>query len=141
MGRAARPSSNRPSRRGPNVGVDAAPSIKQLERRFTKFRRDHPSQTRIPDTLRGAVLAAVRQGATPAELRRCCGLSPNQIEYWKKNEIERQVPVELPVQEPQIFSVVEDEPRPTAKPAEPAREQQLELRLNGWSICIHRVDR
>jgi hypothetical protein len=141
MGRAVRPSSNRRSRRSPNVGVNAASSIRQLERRFAKFRRDHPSQTRVPDSLRAAVLAAVREGMTPAQLRRFCGLSPNQLEYWQKNELKRQTPVELAVQEPQIFSVVEDEPRPTAKPAEPAREQQLKLCLNGWSICIHRVDR
>ena len=126
-------------RRGQYVRANAAPSIKQLGRRFTKFRRDHPSQTRIPEALRDAVLAAVRQGVTAAELRRC-GLSPNQLEYWQKNEPERETPVDLPVQEPQIFSVVDDEPRPTAKSAEPTREQQLELRLNGWSICIHRVD-
>ncbi len=141
MGRAARPSSNPSSRRSPNGGVNAAPSIKQLERRFAKFRRDHPSQTRVPGSLRAAVLAAVRQGMTPAQLRRFCGLSPNQLEYWQKNEIESQTSVEVAVQAPQIFSVVEEEPMPTAEPAELTQEQQLELRLNGWSICIRRADR
>ena len=118
-------------------------SIEQLERRFAKFRREHPPQTRIPDTLRGAVLASMGQGVTAAQLRRCCGLSSTQLEQWQESrgEIQADADSELAAQDARVFSVVDDVPARGREPANGDGEHQLELRLDGWSVCVRRVDR
>ncbi|MEE8410456.1 MAG: hypothetical protein V3T05_12690 [Myxococcota bacterium] len=137
-----RPSSNpRARRRRSKAGASAELNIEELERRFAKFRREHPPQTRIPAPLRGAVLAAMRHGVTPARLRRSCGLSSTQLEQWQQSRGEIPVPSALDAQVPRVFSVVGDAPARGHEPTDPGREQQLELRLDGWSICVRRVDR
>lgn len=137
-----RPSFNpRPRRRRSTPATGVVLGIDQLERRFAKFRREHPPQTRIPVALRGAVLAAMRQGVTPAQLRRSCGLSSSQLQYWQQDRGAIQTETELAMQAPRILSVVDDVPPPDRDPAGGGAEQQIELRLNGWSICVRRVDR
>ena len=136
-----RPSSDpRVRRRVPRAGVTADLSIEQLERRFADFRRKHPPQTRIPDNLRGAVLAAMRQGVRPAQLRRCCGLSSTQLEQWQKSHGEIPAHAALAAQDARVFSVVGAVPTRDTEPADPTLEQKLELRLDGWSICVRRVE-
>lgn len=136
-----RPSSDpRARRRVQGAGASAELSIEQLEGRFAKFRRKHPPQTRIPETLRGAVLAAMRQGVRPAQLRRCCGLSSTQLEQWQKSHTEIPAQPDLAAQDARVFSVVGDMPTRGAQAADANREQQIELRLDGWSICVRRVD-
>ena len=138
-----RPSSDlRARRQHPRVDARAELSIEQLERRFAKFRREHPPQTRIPDTLRGVVLGAMRQGVTPAQLRRCCGLSSKQLEQWQRsrNEIPADADADLAAQDARVFSVVRDVPAQSGEPADVDSKHQLELRLDGWSICVRRVD-
>ena len=136
-----RPSSVPRSRRQrANADASAGLSIEQLERRFAKFRRDHPPQTRIPDTLRGAVLAAMRHGVTPSQLRRCCGLSSTQLEQWQQGRGKTPANADLAARVPRVFSVVGDSPAQDRGPAQAEAEDQLELRLGGWSICVRRVD-
>lgn len=101
-------------------------SIENLERRFAKFRREHPARARIPDTLRGAVLAAMRQGVTPSQLRRHCGVSPQQIERWQRRR-----PTSSAM-DARVFTVTDDVEGPDAA--------QIELRIDGWSIYIRRAD-
>ena len=144
MRSAPRPSSDpKARRRRPRAGASAELSIERLERRFAKFRREHRTHTRIPDTLRGAVLASMRQGVTPAQLRRGCGLSSKQLEQWQKRHGEVSAVTDLAAQEAQdarVFSVVDDVPARDRELTDGDGEHQLELRLDGWSICIRRVD-
>lgn len=118
----------------PSAGTTAELSLDELKRRFAKFHREHPPQTRIPDTLRGAVLAAMRQGVTPSQLRHHCGLSSKQLEQWKRSRRKLPVEADLAAPVPRVFSVVDDdcEGAPT--------QDELELRLGGWSVSVRRVD-
>lgn len=137
--RSRRPAVSRQGkRRRATVSTSTAPNLAQLERRFAEFRREHPPQTRIPDSLRDAVLVAMRQGVTAADLRRCCGLGSNQIEYWQKSLGEIQAHTNPAVQNARVFSVVGDMPVPDVETTDHKREQRLELRLDGWSISIRR---
>ena len=139
--RSRRPAVPRQStRRRATVNTSAAPTVARLERRFAKFRGEHPPRTRIPDNLRGAVLSAMRQGVPMAELRRICGLGSNQIEYWQKSLGEILTHPDPPVQDARVFSVAGDIPTPDVEPTDYKREQHLDLRLDGWSISIRRAE-
>ncbi len=127
-------------RRQATVNTKTAPIVAQLERRFAKFHDEHPAQTRVPDSLRGAVLVAMRQGVTAAELRRSCGLGSNQIEYWQNSISEIPADTDPAVQGARVFSVVGDVSAPDVEPTDRKREQRLELRLDGWSISIARAE-
>ena len=121
----------------------AAPSIEQLEQRFAQFRREHRAHTRIPDALREAVLASMGQGVTPAQLRHCFGLSSKQLKQWQTGHGAAPAHSDLAAQETQdarVFSVVDDVPVRHGEPAGGDGARPLELRLDGWSICIRRVD-
>lgn len=128
--------SRRQSRR-PNAKSDAA--LQRLEKQFAKFRREHPPQTRIPDTLRRGVLAAMRQGVTTADLRRYCGLSSTQLTQWQQGHTGASEDVASASRPARVFSVVNENREPGDEPAVEHRDRQLELRLDGWSICIRRL--
>jgi hypothetical protein len=120
----------------PNVSVD------QLSRRFAKFRREHPAYTRIPDSFRAAVLAVMKRGVTRTKLCRTCGLSSRQLDHWQKSQHGESSPGDLDAARGvQILSVVDDEPTVFADAKDGHREQPLELRLGGWSICVRAVGR
>ena len=135
------PSNRRERRRGSKARASANFNIEKLERRFTEFHRDHPPQTRIPAPLRAAVLSAMRHGVTPGQLRRYCGLSSTQLEQWQQSGGEVPVGSVLEAQAPRVFSVVGDDPAQGPETTDSDAEQQLELRLDGWSISIRRVNR
>jgi hypothetical protein len=124
-------------RRGGAREGEAGPKrVERLQRSFARFRREHPSGTRIPDGLRKGALTAMDNGASEAEVRRACGVTSEQLAQWRNRQEgcrgsggqERPV-----VAEPRMFPVVDDE-TVVGNNAEGLRE--LELRLGGWSICI-----
>ena len=116
--------------------------VEYLRRSFVRFRREHPSRTRIPDSLRKAALTAIENGASEAEVRRACGVTLDQLAQWRRHRQQgrgrraggHQSPV---VAEPRIFSVIDDE-GVAGKNADGLRD--LELRLGGWSVCIRQVE-
>lgn len=142
MRNARRRSRSHPSRR-PRLGVDTSvgPRLAQLRQRFAKFRREHPPQTRIPDTLRGAALAAVRHGVTPAEIRRACGLTSKQLELWQQSRAKISTDTEPAAPRARVFDVVDEIPGHDDRVGEAAADQQLELRVGGWLICVRPLGR
>ncbi len=128
------------NRRRATVKTSTVPIVARLERRFAKFYGEHPPQTRVPDSLRGAVLVAMRQGVTAADLRRSCGLGSNQIEYWQKSIGEIPAHTDPAAQDARVFSVVGDIPALDIEPPDHKREKRLELCLDGWSISIRRTE-
>jgi transposase-like protein len=106
------------------------PRVDRLRRDFAKFRRTHSLRTRIPDSLRNAALAALKSGTTESEVRQACGVTSDQLAYWRKHQ--PQQGLESPG--PRIFPVV-DSPAVLSQTIEP-EQQDLELRLGGWSICV-----
>ncbi len=111
-------------------------NLKQLERRFARFRRDHPPRTRIPDALRRDALAVLRLGATPSQLRRLCGVTPDQLRYWLGKQDTALAPFTPIVSEAQIFSVVGDLSTEVPEAGHCDGGRDLEIRLGEWSISV-----
>jgi len=114
-------------------------SLKQLERQFARFRRDHPPQTRIPDALRREALAAMRLGVTRSQLRRACGISSDQLKHWQRNRGGAGSQAEPNIQGTQVFSVIDDISSEEVGTGVRDGGDELELRLGGWSIAVRRV--
>lgn len=118
------------SRRARAAGEPSA--LAELGKRFAQFRKEHPRGTRVPDELRTAALACLREVA-PAEVYRTCGISFAQVMAWKGAAAQRREAPDV-----RVFSVVDEEaapclaPRVTASVAAPA----LELRLGPWSVSV-----
>jgi hypothetical protein len=55
-----------------------------LRRSFEKFRREHRPRTPIAQALRDEALAALRDGMAELTVRRACGISPEQLYWWRK---------------------------------------------------------
>lgn len=106
-----------------------------LGKQFARFRKEHPRGTRVPDELRSAALALLRDVA-PADVYRTCGISFGQVMAWK--EAQARSPV---VPDVRVFSVVDDEPPPrrSTKATESAAAPELELRLGPWSVSVRLV--
>ena len=64
--------------------VSAQRRVEHLRQSFAKFRRQHRPGTRIPHTLRDAMLAAVESGTTEPEVRRTCGVTAEQLAQWQQ---------------------------------------------------------
>lgn len=115
--------------------------VEGLRRRFAKFRREHESGTRIPDSLRHAALAAVRSGLSKeSEVRRTCGITSDQLARWRKHQEASSQAREVDGQAPRIFPVVDDLAGMGMRQAGAPVQQDLELRLGGWAICIRPVE-
>jgi hypothetical protein len=130
------PSVNHPSESGRLSGDN---SLKKLSRRFTQFRGEHPLQTRIPDTLRKATLAALRRGVTQAQVRRACGVTSGQLDDWQQSLDRVATPARRNLKPARVFSVVDDNASRDSQATSPNRDQPLELRLGGWEICVRQV--
>lgn len=102
----------------------------KLGKRFTRFRREHPRGTRIPDDLRAAALALWREVA-PADLYRTCGISSGQVMAWKEAKARR-----TESQDVRVFSVVDEAPVGRPDPTMPAAEPTLELRLGPFAVSV-----
>lgn len=121
---------SRPIAQGEDVAVE------QLRRRFAKFRQERRSRTGFPDTLRGAVLAAMQQGVTAREVRRACGVTARQLEQWRQGRGSVVAPVQQAVEPAQMFSVTHDALSQDGGVNAGERRQPLELRLGDWSVSI-----
>lgn len=122
-------------RRKRRVPITRLPRLAELESRFARFRQEHPRGTRVPEDLRAAALAALREGLEPGALNRSCGVSSKQLIAWQGGY--RAAPAKLAAAESsdvRAFSVV-DEPN-----REPTAAQELELRLGPWSISVRLTD-
>ena len=119
-------------------GSEAGPShrVDRLRRSFAKFRRDHPSRTRIPDSLRDTALAALRSGTPESEVRRACGVTSDQLAQWRKRQEACAQTRDLDGLQPRVFPVVDDIAGIGMTPAGDPVQQDLELRIGGWAICI-----
>jgi hypothetical protein len=113
----------------------------ELRKRFLRFRRENPRNTRVPSDLRAAVAAAIARGVTPGLLRRTCRLSTSQLTRWRMCS-RALAPVLTPAPSPagqlppRVFSVIgEATARPPGLPARPPADG-LELRLGPWSVCV-----
>jgi len=122
-----------------NNALSKQARLEQLRHQFAKFRKEHPAQSRIPDTLRQAALSAIQQGITRIELQNTCHLTSRQLELWQKNGCTRSEHADSVRQDARIFSVVNNIPETYSKTTSGAQEQNLELRIGGWSICIRQV--
>ena len=125
-----------PSSRG--AGRREALAVSQeLKRRFARFRRENPRNTRVPDDLRAAVLAAIGRGVTPGLLRRTCGLSTGQLTRWRKSSRALAASSAPSREEPaRVFSLIgAATTRPPEVPPHPPADG-LELRLGPWSVCV-----
>ena len=122
--------------------------VADLNRRFARFRRENPRNTRIPKELRAAVVAAIAHGVAPGLLRRTCGISTSQLARWRPSAcalvpapataLASPSPLATPL--PRVFSVVsETTSRPADLPATPPADA-LELRLGTWSVCVRRLE-
>ena len=123
-----------PVRRGRREG-GGVPA--DLRRRFVRFRQASAPRTRIPDDLRQAVLLALGQGVSMAALREV-GLTPQQVEYWRRSAVARPVQVEPAKgrEGARVFEIA-DTPRVDERAAVwAAAGDALELRLGAWLIVI-----
>lgn len=114
----------------------------------------------MPRELRAAVLRAVRQGATPGEVGRACGVSWSQLRLW--GAIRRDEPGVVPQQHGataaqgvRVFSVEDEGSKGRGTPAAVSRapagpeaglqairqgqEEALELRLGRWAVSVRLV--
>lgn len=116
--------------------ADKTAVIEDLEARFAAFRRHSRPFARIPPDLREAILAAVRQGVSPGQLRRVCGLSTSQLDQWRRPAPGRGGPV-AELRPARVFSVMDAAPAPSSPPvATSAQGDALELRLGPWSVSV-----
>jgi hypothetical protein len=131
MSRARKPAGRRVAGgTGSRVGRDEPSALVKLGKRFARFRREHPRGTRIPDDLRAAALALLRE-VVPADLYRTCGISSGQVMAWKEAKARR-----TESQDVRVFSVVDEAPVGRPEPTLPAAEPALELRLGPWSVSV-----
>lgn len=137
-----RTGNRKPSGRAGGSEADPSPRVERLRRDFTKFRREQPSRTRIPNSLRNAALAAVRSGTPESKVRRACGVTSDQLAQWRKHQEACAQARDLGGQAPQVFPVVDDMDGigiGMTHAGGPV-QQDLELRIGGWAICIQQVE-
>lgn len=127
------PTSASPGRRC--TGGSPPDRLAELSGRFARFRREHPRGARVPGDLRAAVLAALREGVTPSDLYRACGISWGQVAAWRAAGHPAAKPVESEVSSVRVFNVV-DEPRHEGT----TTGCDLELRLGPWSVSVRLAD-
>jgi len=140
MGTSRGRAKSRKQREREGCSAGASRGVEGLRRRFAKFRREHEPGTRIPDSLRHAALAARRSGVSESEVRRVCGATSDQLARWRKHREASAEAREVEGQAPRVFPVVDDlTGMGIAQAGEPA-QQDLELRLGGWAICIRPVE-
>ncbi len=113
----------------------AVPSaLTRLEKRFARFRLEHPRGGRYPDELRRAALGLLGEVA-PEALYRACGVSFRQVMTWR--DAGRSAPVMEPETEAakvRVFSVVDASPAPGFE--QQAAGPELSLQLGSWSVSV-----
>lgn len=122
-----------------DVGV--IPRVEGLRRDFGRFRRTHPLRTRIPDALRQAALAALASGTTESDVRRACGVTSEQLARWRRQPRACEPRRSLQRAEPRVFPVVDGSADLLHCREPEEQEQELELRIGGWAICVRQLQR
>jgi hypothetical protein len=120
---------------GQRVCQGGIATVGELRERFAVFHRENPRNTRIPDDLRAAVIAAMRRGVTTSRLRRACGLSTSQLARWLASARDP-APSTLSAQHARVFSVVGETPPHSPNPTAPLPAHELEMRLGPWSVSV-----
>lgn len=122
--------------RRPRVSSGEPAKLVALGKRFARFRREHARGTRIPDELRTAALALLREAA-PADVYRICGISFGQVMAWKEAAARRPETPDV-----RVFSVVDEEPAPRLVPSATtsAAAPTLELRFGPWAVSVRIVE-
>ena len=133
--RTARSRRHRDRAGGRDVGP--IPRVERLRQSFAKFRRDYPSRTRIPDSLRNAALEALRSGTSESEVRRACGVTSDQLAQWRKHQQVCLPERGLDMPEPRVFPVVDN--KAGMSHAREVEQQDLEFRIGGWAICVRQL--
>ena len=117
--------------------------LRVLTKKFEQFHQTHPPQTKIPDNLRRAALAALQNGIPEQEIRKACSITSSQIRRWQKS-VNKSKAMEAPnkLQKPKIFDIHDDNQIQNAVQDEtvPASAQPVEIRLCGWSISISQIN-
>ena len=116
------------------IAADGVILLDGLKERFAEFHRENPPNSRIPVSLRTAVIDAIGRGIPPTRLRRTCRISTGQLTRWQAigrppGNSDGVVP------RPHVFSVV-DTPTPPAATAAPPMPEELELRLGRWTVSV-----
>jgi hypothetical protein len=119
------------------VGAVESSELVELGKRFARFREEHRRGTRIPDELRAAALALLREVA-PSDLYRACGISFGQVMAWTEAEARRRESPGV-----RVFSVVDEEvlPGPGASATASAAAPAIELRFGPWSVGVRLTGR
>lgn len=107
-----------------------------LRRSFERFRREHRPRTPIPQTLRDETLAALRDGMEELTVRRACGISPEQLYWWRKAQHSCEQGSERGRQKAQVLTVVDDVSAIAVQRDSDHRAQNLEFRVGRWVVCI-----
>ena len=124
----------RSGRSPPDEGPSA---LAELAGRFARFREEHPRGARVPEDLRAAALAALRQGVVPGHLYRACGVSWSQVDAWKRRAASAEPRDEAT--DMRVFSVIDEPPIDRPERVTPT-EHELELRLGPWSVSVRLSD-
>lgn len=126
-------------RNGSKTGADDPSATKReehLRRSFEKFRREHRPRTPIPQTLRDETLAALRDGMEELTVRRACGISPEQLYWWRKAHHSTEQGSERGRHKAQVLTVVDDVSAIAVQRDSGHQAQNLELRIGRWVVCI-----
>lgn len=116
--------------------------VEHLRASFAKFRRVHRPQTRIPQQLREEALAALECGTPEQQVRRACGVTAEQLQWWRRpRRRSRAQACDPDAQMVRVFPVVEGVSGVSMERSADDEGQQLELRIGGWAICIRHLER
>ena len=114
--------------------------VSELRRRFAAFRKANRRGSRIPPSLRRAVVEAAAQGVPMKSLWLACGVTKSQVQKWgaimPSGQTRQSAPNELEVEPARCFSVVD--PGDVAGSGSPTASAStiLELRIGEWAISI-----
>ena len=121
--------------RGVQTETDKASlALSALAERFARFRGSHQRYARVPQELRAAALAVLRQGVPEGALRGACGISSSQLVTWMKRSADSSRAVASVAEAVGVFDVVDDA-RPGGTQVG-AAEQTLELRAGPWFMTV-----
>jgi transposase-like protein len=107
-----------------------------LRRRFEEFRREHRPRTPIPQALRAETLATLRDGMAELTVRRACGISPEQLYWWRKAQHWTEQGSERGRHKAQVLTVVDDVSAIAVQRDSDHQAPNLELRIDRWVVCI-----
>ena len=105
MSRSQESAGRRFEERRPQVGAGEAAALVKLGKRFARFRKEHARGARIPDDLRRAALALLREAA-PVDVYRTCGISFGQEMAWEEAAARRPETPDV-----RVFSIADDSGR------------------------------